>query len=131
MLALDLSGTWKLADFDQGLGEPQAAQAWELDDRTWLDAPVPGNVHSALAQAGRIPTPFYHLNLEACRWVEEREWWYRRSFELEARAAPDERQTLVFDGLDTLCTIYLNGERLGRHENMFVEARLDATGRLR
>jgi len=92
---------------------------------------VPGNVHSALARAGRIPPPFYHLNLEACQWIEDREWWYRRSFEYVASEAFDERQTLVFDGLDTLCTIYLNGELLGRHENMFVEARFDVSGRLR
>jgi beta-mannosidase len=38
---------------------------------------------------------------------------------------PDERLRLVFHGLDTFATIYLNGEELGRHHNMFREAVFD------
>src|SRR5829696_7641953 len=38
---------------------------------------------------------------------------------------PDERLCLVFHGLDTFATIYLSGEELGKHHNMFCEAVFD------
>ena len=50
-----------------------------------------------------------------------------------ARKPPslDERLRLVFHGIDTFATIYLNGEKLGDHSNMFREAVFDATDLLR
>ncbi len=48
-----------------------------------------------------------------------------------AAAAPDERLRLTFHGLDTYATIWLDGEELGQHQNMFRPATFDVTGRLR
>ena len=42
----------------------------------------------------------------------------------------DARCELVFHGLDTFATIYLNGEELGEHHNMFRPAVFDVTTRL-
>ena len=64
--------------------------------------------------------------------MEEREWWYRLSFEGPPEPPrPDERLLLVFHGLDTFATVWLNGEELGRHRNMFREAVFDVGGRVR
>src|SRR5207302_11206170 len=43
----------------------------------------------------------------------------------------DERLQLVFEGLDTFATVYLNGDEIGEHHNMFRAAVFDVTGRLR
>jgi beta-mannosidase len=82
--------------------------------------------------AGRIEDPFYDRNEERCAWVEEREWWYRLSFDgpLEP-PQPDERLLLVFHGLDTFATVWLNGAELRRHRSMFLEAVFDVSGRVR
>ena len=45
--------------------------------------------------------------------------------------AAEKRLALVFDGLDTLAEVRLNGELLGRADNMFRTWRWDVTGRLR
>ena len=58
--------------------------------------------------------------------MEEREWWYRASFD-DPGPAPGERLRLVFHGLDTYATVFLNGEEIGRHANMFREASFDVT----
>jgi beta-mannosidase len=64
--------------------------------------------------------------------MEEREWWYRISFDSDEKPlGRDERLLLVFQGLDTFVTIWLNGEELGRHENMFREAVFDVSQPLR
>ncbi len=127
-----LNGTWRLWGTTPGEGEQQGVFADDYDDSHWLPAPVPGDVHSALLAAGHIPDPYYHDNVEALGWIEEREWWYRTRFVAPPPpAAPGTRDVLVFEGLDTFATVYLNGEPLGSHRNMFRPAVFDVTGRLR
>ena len=96
----------------------------------WIDAVVPGGVHESLLAAGRIEHPYYDRNEESVRWIEERDWWYRSSFAGPGPLAGDERIRLVFHGLDTVADVWLNGEHLGHHENMFRPAEYDVTGRL-
>ena len=105
-------------DFAPGEGLAAGAAAGEAPGEGWIDVAVPGDVHRALVDAGRIEDPFYDRNEDACAWMEEREWWYRLSFD-GPEAAGDERLRLVFHGLDTYATVYLNGEKLGEHANMF------------
>ncbi len=123
---------WKLQDFQPGAGKAAGAFNEHFDDSGWIPVDVPGDVHSALIAAGRIPDPFYDRNELECAWVEEREWWYRLVFHGPRLALQDdERLQLVFAGLDTFVTIWLNGLELGRHRNMFREAVFDVTSAVR
>jgi beta-mannosidase len=125
-------GPFKLKDFAPGEGIALGAFAGQFDTGDWIDVPVPGDVHQALIAAGRIPDPFYDRNELDCAWVEEREWWYRSRFTVhQAPLQPDERLLLVFHGLDTYVTIWLNGEELGRHGNMFRPAVFDVSRSVR
>jgi len=83
----------------------------------WLPATVPGNVRTDLLALGRISDPFYGLNNEASQWVDEWDWWYRKAFSLQL--GKGERAFLVFEGIDYISAVYLNGIELGRHEGMF------------
>jgi beta-mannosidase len=96
----------------------------------WIPASVPGSVHWDLHQAGHLPDPYWHLNAQACEWVNERDWLYRTTF------VPDNqwrgrRIRLVCEGIDYSAKIRLNGEPLGQHEGMFTPAVLDITDRIR
>ncbi|MCL5995418.1 MAG: glycoside hydrolase family 2 protein, partial [Chloroflexi bacterium] len=127
-----LNEHWRLQDFDPGAGEHARAFAVDYDDSAWLPAQVPGDVHNSLLADGRIPDPFYSTNVEQVQWVEEREWWYRTVFDHHPGSdQPDPRDYLMFYGLDTFATIYLNGECLGTHGNMFRLAGFEVTDRLR
>lgn len=105
-----------------GSGGPPAGLA------PWTAVAVPGDVHTGLLAAGQIEDPFFDRNVEDVQWVEDREWWYQVSFTGPAGPAPAERDVLVFDGLDTLATVYLNGQALGSHRNMFRPAEFDVSG---
>jgi len=70
------------------------AGAWRLraaDETATIPVQVPGDVHSALLAAGRIPDPYYGANEKAVQWVGRKDWVYEREFdadpELLARAA--------------------------------------------
>jgi len=83
----------------------------------WLPATVPGNVRTDLLALGCISDPFYALNNEDSQWVDEWDWWYRKALSLQLDER--ERAFLVFEGIDYLSVVYLNGMELGRHEGMF------------
>jgi beta-mannosidase len=123
---------WKLHDYAPGEGRASGAFKENFDHTGWLDADVPGDVHTTLISAGRIEDPFYDRNEEKCAWIEDREWWYRTTFRgPEEPLQAEERLRLVFHGLDTFATVWLNGEELGRHQNMFREAAFDVSTSLR
>jgi beta-mannosidase len=66
------------------------------------------------------------LNELKARWVNEKTWVYRHVFqrpEIPAGATV----ALVFDGLDTLATVRLNGETILESNNMFLGYRVDIT----
>lgn len=89
---------------------------------------MPGEVHPQLTRAGVIQNPLEMDNSEKCLWIEEKHWYYRRTFHLP----PDfiRSQTYIeMDGLDTFATVLLNGEKIGSAENMFVPYRFDVTGK--
>ncbi|QPC83320.1 glycoside hydrolase family 2 protein [Phototrophicus methaneseepsis] len=122
---------WKLQHFDPGAGEEAGCARKTYDDGDWLQIDVPGDVHRTLIANGDIPDPFYDQNERECAWMEEKEWWYRVQFDApQAAPAADERLQLVFNGVDTFATIWLNGEKLGQTNNMFHPWAYDVTDKL-
>jgi beta-mannosidase len=95
----------------------------------WLPASVPGHVHLDLARASVIADPLGGLAELGCQWVDLEPWSYRTSFEWSPDAALP-RRILRFEGLDTIASVWLDGEKLGEHDDMFVPLELDVSERL-
>ncbi|MFN8497125.1 MAG: glycoside hydrolase family 2 protein [Anaerolineae bacterium] len=102
----------------------------QADLAEWLPGRVPGSVHVDLLALNRIPDPFFGDNEKRVAWVAEADWEYRTDFTVAPDILDAERVFLVCDGLDTLATITLNGQELGRADNMFRQYRWDVTARL-
>jgi beta-mannosidase len=103
MKLFDLSGSWSLRRAGQKKAVP---------------ATVPGCVHTDLLTAGEIEDPFPRDNEERVQWVGESDWIYERTFDLEDLSA----ETCVLlrcEGLDTLASLSINDQPLGRTDNMF------------
>ena len=116
---ISLNAGWRLAWFEEGEGVRLGAHLPKCNAGEWMDAVVPGDVHLDLMRAGMISDPFIGLNYLDCRWVEEKEWWYRRDF-LVPEKFRGRRIELQFGGLDTFATVWVNGKLAGKHQNMFV-----------
>lgn len=99
---------------------------WEFyhaESGRWYSAQAPGCIHTDLRRHGLIPDPFFGENEKSLQWIERLDWRYRTSIDVGAEFVGEPQIELVFDGLDTLATISLNGEVVGQSENMFCDCR--------
>ncbi|TDC43946.1 glycoside hydrolase family 2 protein [Micromonospora sp. KC213] len=95
-----------------------------------VPAQVPGSTHLDLMAAGLIPDPFLNRNEAELTWMHRVDWQYTTGFQTQA-PRPGERVELVFDGIDTVATIELNGHLLGHTANMHRGYRFDVSESLR
>lgn len=82
---------------------------------TVIDAVVPGCVHTDLLAAGLIPDPYLDNNEAALAWIGLIDWTYATSFEWESDSA--DHTDLVFESLDTVATVVINGTVVGEVAN--------------
>ncbi|GAA5851349.1 hypothetical protein JCM9279_001113 [Rhodotorula babjevae] len=88
-------------------------------------------VHEELRAAALIPDLALGLNEEKIQWVGESDWLYRCSFEVDKLpVAGSQAAALIFEGLDTFCTVFLNGTKILEAQNMFVSNRVSALSSL-
>ncbi len=106
---------WQLGRSNLQIGIDQLKQA----EPNWIPASIPGDVHQALIQAGRIPEPLEGINSFECEWIEQKKWWFRKRFEIADDPADFDRIELKLDGMDGDAEIFLNGRRLGEHHSAF------------
>ncbi len=96
-----------------------------------FEAGVPGCVHTDLIRAGIIGHPNIAFNEEACQWIGRTDWRYQCRFNVDTECWKHDRIDLVFDGLDTIARIELNGRHIGNAMNMHHVHRLDMRSALR
>lgn len=122
---------WKIQWFEPGEVRDLDVADPEYPDHFWIPAKVPGDVHSTLLEKKIIDDPYVGHNDQKCRWIERKVWWYRTEFHFHDPLPKEDRLELVFEGLDTYATVYLNGVELGSTENMFIAHTFDVTREIR
>ncbi len=121
---------WFLIDTTHRGGQERAARAFEgTSPAGWLPATVPGLAAQDLLREGRIADPYWGNQVNQARWIEERDFVYRTTFEVSS-ADSARSARLVFESLDTFAVVYLNGELVARHENQFRRLFVDVSGKL-
>ncbi|MDQ1257449.1 MAG: beta-mannosidase [Candidatus Hydrogenedentes bacterium] len=126
MTRVSLDGEWQLTYFTEGkrnIASPAELRAANLPS---IPAEVPGNVELDLQRAGVLPEPFFGANIQQLRPYEFFEWWYVYDFNVP-ESADQEDIELVFAGLDTIATVWLNDVEVGRAANMLIEHRFNIT----
>ncbi|SCY44210.1 beta-mannosidase [Microbacterium sp. LKL04] len=106
-----------------------AGPAPETLEGLTVPAAVPGSIHVDLLAEGLIPDPFHGDNESLLAWIGLVDWTYRTTFAW----TPDgnERHDLVFEGLDTVATVRLNGTVIGEVANQHRSYRYEAAALLR
>lgn len=80
---------------------------------------IPGTIHTDLFENKLIPDPFSGTNEKELQWIETENWEYETKFNIYKSELKNQNIDLLFEGLDTYATIYLNGKLLLETDNMF------------
>ncbi len=106
---------------------------WEMcgEDGRMFSAKVPGSVLQALLDAGEIADPFDGMNEREARGKTRQTYTFTRRFSVQAEMLRAEYADLVFEGLDTLAEIRLNGRELAKTDNMHRTWRIPVKDALR
>jgi beta-mannosidase len=95
------------------------------------DAVVPGCVHDALQAAGVIPDPDSPGGEAAQAFIGRTDWTWRVAFEADPEVLARRKVHLVFDSIDTVGSVELNGVHLGDVASQFTPHRFDVRSVLR
>ncbi len=108
---LDLNGLWDFCYTETPTDEP-CKLTFEYSGQ------VPHATYFNVYEAGILPHPYKDCNSRQYRFVDQRVWYYRRTFSL-ADYKDLGRAFLCFDGAGYFSRVWLNGELLGEHEGLF------------
>jgi len=130
MKTLVLDGDWELAFYPARELDIHHPSGLARSGVPTIPARVPGNVELDLFRADIIPDPFLADNIHLLRPLESHEWWYTREFDV-----PEDMYgrawDIVFEGLDTLASVWINDVIAGNAANMLIPHRFDVTRLLR
>ena len=103
MRTVSLNGTWFMH---------------EAGSQEGYSVRVPGSVLSGLLDAGVIENPYERMNEYAARELFRNDYIFERSFMLPEDLLELEHLDLVFEGIDTLASVSVNGVHVGDADNM-------------
>ena len=107
--------------------------SWQFKQKssqTYYNAIVPGNVFNDLFSNKLIPDPFYSDNEKKVQWVENEDWEYKTYFTCDSSILKNKCIELVFDGLDTYASVFLNDSLILKVNNMFRSWKIDVKSQL-
>ncbi|MBR4459302.1 MAG: glycoside hydrolase family 2 protein [Clostridia bacterium] len=116
MNILSLNGAWKMRQYGTD---------------TWHDAIVPGSVYADLMRDGTLPDPFWRENEHIFFELMRNDFEYERTFDVPADLLAMNRVVLRCFGLDTLCHICINGQKVADTDNMHITWGFDVKELLR
>lgn len=108
MKEYSLNGLWSM----QVIGE----NVFQVN--TEVPVEIPGSVYSGLLKAGKMPDPYYRDNeLDALKLMEN-DFEFYRTFQAGEDMLRADQLLFLFEGIDTLADIYVNGKWIGSANNM-------------
>jgi beta-mannosidase len=115
---INLNGSWVLEGMEYEEGLDRKAYNPGYIPNNPVKAVVPCIVQSALLEAGVIEDPYYETNNEKILWIEQKEWWFFKEFDVPEDNY-EQQYHIVLDGITYKGTAWLNGVYLGHLEGTF------------
>ena len=111
---ISLDGQWDLAQATKALDSKNL----QIEGLQWKPVHMPATIQYALFQAGVAGNPWYGENWKKLQWVQDKDWYLRRSFQTPS-SWKGRHIRLRFDGMDYSGAAWLDGKLLGVHDGMF------------
>ena len=78
MKKFDLNKNWKLSMHSLSCGINELFRVKNCSD--FMDADLPCDIHTPLLKYGKITNPVVGENDKDALWVEEKSWWFSKTF---------------------------------------------------
>ena len=114
---LDLQGKWQFAFSDKTINASSIKNI-KKSGLSIFDAHIPGNFELDLLSNNIIPDPYFGTNIKILREYEKMHIYYFREFEFTS--IPETDSYLVFEGLDCIADIFINGKLVFSADNMMI-----------
>lgn len=129
---MNLNGEWKLYYYPAYERSISTVDGLKKSGLEPISAKVPGNVELDLSRAGILPEDLYKgMNIKLAEKYETYDWWYEKEFTAEKKPKDTERCVLFFGAVDCYADYFLNGEKIGESDNMFISYEFDVTDKLK
>lgn len=122
---LDLQGKWQFA-FSDKIINASSIENIKKSGISLFDAHIPGNFELDLLSNDIIPDPYFGTNIKLLREYEKMYVYYFREFEFNAEPKTD--AFLIFEGLDCIADIYINGNLIFSVDNMMISHEFSLEG---
>lgn len=109
MKTCSLNGNWKLIAFDI-----EKNSSVRNDDE--FEMHIPGELHQALIDAGRIENPYLGCNNNTIKWIDKSKWRLVKDIEINKVSS---HVILRISRLRAKATIYINGTEIGYAGNEY------------
>ena len=103
-ISVELKADWKFREF----GSDYSYQAT-----------VPGSIHTDLQKSNSPKSTFIEEDEKREKWIENELWEYTGKFNCDNATLKNKHIELIFEGIDTYATIFLNGKQILQCDNMF------------
>lgn len=90
----------------------------EMGQISWHKAQIPGTLFLDMMRNGMIKEPYYRFNERQFQKLAEKDYEYRCVFQVDSKFISKKKQFIVFEGIDTIAEIYLNGHELAATDDM-------------
>lgn len=117
-MRISLNSDWLVRYEDLNCGVENAA-AVMVKTEDWLQTDVPCDIREPLIRDGIIKEPLEGMNCFDSEWVENKSWWFKKSFNLPAGILSEDFIELTLDSLDVGAEIFLNGHSIGYQPSAF------------
>jgi len=112
---------------NEGWHFKQATNLGEGAAKNWLPvSQFPTVAHLDLLHHDLIKDPYLDTNELDSLWVNDADWSYRTALPPLSQTS-GQKVNLVFEGLDTICSVYINKELVLESRNMHIAHRVDVT----
>jgi len=91
-----------------------------------ISVSVPESIYTALEKEKYIKNPYKGMNAVEAEWVADRWWTYETAFE----SSVEHNCEIVFESVDYICHIYLNGKIIATHVGASAGFSVDISGKL-
>ena len=108
---ISLDGTWEFCYRDDAVEQTEELQFCH-------ETAIPSSAYHSLHKAGILPDPYMGENSKLYHWVDEKVWYYRKTFSLDKKEGLAHAY-LSFEGVSYYARLWINGTLLGNHEGMF------------